>query len=548
MATRAHLSRTKIGKQTSILFHRIRTTIETAFYRNNVISVTSISQAYELAKGSPGTIVTDLPVHRASDLDLPNDAKVLIFNDGIITGRQAKARRLVDMGNEQEYANLLRDALFKSNQKTMYHGIAYLGLHEDFMLKVHLLIPQGYENTLYSWMLNFQYPNPQIEEMYARSKKINEGDLFLYSDPDIFLPGHEQGLSLFDQKHNVGALFGLRYFGEHKKATLTMGWSVASRYKYTACHGGQKRFVKQDGSTFIAGVFGLSGSGKSTITHAKHNKKYDITVLHDDAFIISNKDGSSISLEPSYFDKVQDYPTGCNDNKYLLTMQNVGATLDENGLVVPVTEDIRNGNGRALKSKFWTPNRAYKFSTKIDAIFWIMKDETLPPILKVENPVLASTLGATLATKRSSAEHGAVTSKLVIEPYANPFRLYSLRKDYKKFKDLFENHNVSCYVINTGFFLDTNITPNITLKVIEDVVDGTIEFTSFGNRPDLFYSEIPGYTPNLNDANYRKHFIDRLRSRINFMEHLYSNDVLPREAIASIQSIIEQFEPKKKSD
>ncbi|NVO05037.1 MAG: excinuclease ABC subunit UvrA, partial [Rhodoferax sp.] len=37
-------------------------------------------------------------------------------------------------------------------------------------------------------------------------------------------------------------------------------------------------------------VTGVSGSGKSTITHARHNNKYDITVVHDDAFVINVKD------------------------------------------------------------------------------------------------------------------------------------------------------------------------------------------------------------------------------------------------------------------
>lgn len=547
MATRSNLPRNDIGKQTPALYDRIRTTIETAFYRNNVTQVSSIAHAYRLAMEAPGTIVTDLPVLRAQELDLPDDARVLLFNDGTITGRQAKARKLVNMTNEQDYANLLREALFASNHKHMYHGIAYVGLHEDFMVRAHLLIPQGYENTLYSWMLNFQHPNGAIEAMYKQSREINEGDLYLYSDPDLFLPGHDEGLSLFDHKHNVGALFGLRYFGEHKKATLTMGWSVASRCNFTACHGGQKRFVKPDGSTFIAGVFGLSGSGKSTITHAKHDGRYDITVLHDDAFIISNDDGSSISLEPSYFDKVQDYPTNCPDNQYLLTMQNVGATLDEHGLVVPVTEDIVAGNGRALKSKFWTPHRAYKFDNKINAIFWIMKDETLPPILKVDSSVLASTLGATLATKRSSAEHGAVTTKLVIEPYANPFRLYPLRNDYKKFKDLFENHDVQCYVLNTGFFLDSNITPQVTLSLVERIVDGTATFESFAGVPDLSYAPVPGYQPDFDDTDYLKLFVERMQSRLHFIDHLYSNDALPKEAAQALQELIERIQQKMPS-
>ncbi len=541
MATISAIPRSQIGSIHPELYSRIRTTIETAFYRNNVIKVKDIKHAYQLAKNAPGTIVTDLPVKNATKLGLDKDTKVLVFNDGVITGRQAKARKLIHFNNEQEFAALLRNAIFKSRTKKMYHAVAYVGLHEDFILKAHLLVPEGYENTLYSWMLNFQHQNEEFNTIYKNSRVIEEGDLLLYSDPDLIPDGYENGLALFDHKHNVAALLGLRYFGEHKKATLTMGWTVASRMEYTACHGGQKRFKLKDGSLFIAGFFGLSGSGKSTLTHAKHNGKYEITVLHDDAFIISNKDGSSISLEPSYFDKVQDYPTDCKDNEYLLTLQNVGITLDENGLKVPVTEDIRNGNGRALKSEFWTKNRSYYFKSKVDAIFWIMKDETLPPILKVTNPVLGSTLGATLATKRSSAEHGAVTSELVIEPYANPFRLYPLVNDYNKFKDLFQNHNVACYVINTGHFLDSNITPSVTLSLIENVVENKIEWEQFGNIESLQYAKIEGFTPDFNNKRYINLFQERVESRLRFLERLEAVNVLPKESIESLQTILDKI-------
>ena len=54
------------------------------------------------------------------------------------------------------------------------------------------------------------------------------------------------------------------------------------------------------------------------LTHAKHGGKYAITVLHDDAFIINTDTCSSVALEPTYFDKTADYPTGCPDNKYYL--------------------------------------------------------------------------------------------------------------------------------------------------------------------------------------------------------------------------------------
>ena len=541
MATRSHLRRQEIGTATPHLFNKVRTTIETAFYRNNVIKVTSLAHAYELAKKAPGTIISDMPIHRSKELGLPEDAKVLMFNDGIITGRQAKARRLINKENFTKYTDVLRNTVFNSRKKKMYHATTYVGLHEDFMVRAHLLIPEGYENTLYSWMLNFQDMNFATNNMYNESKIIEEGDIFLYSDPDEIALDFDNGLSLFDHNHNCAALIGLRYFGEHKKATLTMAWSIASRNGYTACHGGQKRFNLEENKTYIAGVFGLSGSGKSTITHSKHNGKYDVTVLHDDAFIISNEDGSSISLEPSYFDKVQDYPTYSEDNKYLLTLQNVGATYDENNCLVPVTEDIRNGNGRALKSKFWTKHRAYKFDNKVDSIFWIMKDDSLPPILKINSSVLASTLGATLATKRSSAEHGAVKDQLVIEPYANPFRLYPLRNDYNKFKDLFENTGIDCYVINTGYFLNENITPKITLGLIEQIVEKSIKFEKLNGLDEIYTTDIKGYNPNFNDDKYKQLFIERLESRVSYIDNLFGQDILPTEARESILNIIEKI-------
>ena len=62
------------------------------------------------------------------------------------------------------------------------------------------------------------------------------------------------------------------------------------------------------------------------------------------------------------------------DNKYLLTVQNNGATLNEGmETLYLLTEDVRNGNGRAIKSRLWSPNRVDKFGEPCNAIAWIMK-------------------------------------------------------------------------------------------------------------------------------------------------------------------------------
>ncbi|HHZ11827.1 MAG TPA: phosphoenolpyruvate carboxykinase (ATP), partial [Acholeplasmataceae bacterium] len=454
MATKNRLPVQEIGTRNPKLYNRIRTILETPFYWNNVHHVKSLGEAYELAKNSPGTIVTGLNVQNPEALGLPADAKVLLFNDGKITGRQARLRRLVNDENRNKFADLLREAVFLSRNRKMYHAEAYVGLDKEFMLKAHLLVPEGYENTLYSWILNFQAVNEEYTRMYEDSLLLDEGDIYIFANPDYYPEEFPDGLALFDAEHNCAAILGMRYFGEFKKGTLTLAWTIAERNGYTPCHGGQKRFNLPGGKEKVISVFGLSGSGKSTITLSDHGGKYSTTVLHDDAFIISDKDASSISLEQSYFDKTQDYPLTNPQTKYLLTIQNCGATVDSEGRIVPVTEDIQSGNGRAVKSVFATPNREYRFSEPTDAIFWIMKDDTLPPVVKVKRPELAAAMGATLATKRTTAEYvpGEDPNKLVIVPYANPFRLYPLEKDYRKFKRLFAEKGVDCYIINTGHF------------------------------------------------------------------------------------------------
>ena len=334
--------------------------------------------------------------------------------------------------------------------------------------------------------------------------------------------------------------------------SLTMAWALANRNGYAACHGGQKEYTLADGSKFVASVYGLSGSGKSTLTHAKHNNKYPaIKVLHDDAFIINTDTCASVALEPTYFDKTADYPTGCPDNEYLLSAQNCSATLDENGKIQLVTEDIRNGNGRAIKSKLWSPNRVDKIDAPVNAIFWIMKDPTIPPVVKLKGSALASVMGATLATKTSTAERvaaGTDLNAIRIVPYANPFRTYPLVHDYEKFKKLVEEKNVACYIVNTGDFMGTKVKPADTLGILETIVEGRAVFEKWGSFDDIeimydWDGKTADFKPDLNDASYKDALKNAMQTRVNavkgFAEKKEGYDKLPDEALAAVQKLVD---------
>ena len=550
MSTKANYTHDEIGAGKAG-FAKTRSIIEAAFYGNNVVKVTSLKQAYNLAKKSPGTIITDMPVYKGEEFGLEKDAKVLLFNDGSVTGRCAAARRIAGANgvDTDDLDKKLMDAVYDTRWKTLYHAEVIIGLDPEFMVKAHLLIPEGEENILYSWMLNFQYFSSAYAKMYKESAPIsNEPDIYIFSNPQWKHDEHPLGLTYFNTETNCAALLGMKYFGEHKKGTLTIGWAIANRNGYASCHGGQKEYKLADGSSYVASVFGLSGSGKSTITHAKHGGKYDVTVLHDDAFIINTDTASSIAMEPTYFDKTADYPTGCEDNKYLLTAQNCSATIDSEGKVVLVTEDIRNGNGRAIKSKLWSPNRVDRINEPVNGIFWIMKDPTIPPLVKLKGASLASVMGATLATKRSTAERlapGVDPNKLVVEPYANPFRTYPLANDYEKFKKLVEERNVDCYILNTGEFMGKDIKPKDTLGVIEQVIEGKATFKPFGPISDIELLEWEGFVPDFEDEEYLKTLKARMQDRVNFVEERNKKkggfDKLPADALEALQKIMEEL-------
>lgn len=259
MSTIGNYAETDIRKANPI-FSQIRTTIESAFYGNNMVAVNDLTTAYELTKAAPETTVTDLPIIHTDELGLPADAVMLVNNHGGVVGRTAAARRRIGDADvdQAKFAGILRDAIFAGTQQQFYKTSVVVGLDEDFMVEAHLAVPEGYENNLLSYMLNFQTLNQTYQARYQQSKPYQEGDIFIYADPNFHHPDFPDGLALFDAQHNVAAILGMRYFGELKKSTLTLAWATAHRHGYVACHGGEKAFHFNDRPDQVFAMFGLS--------------------------------------------------------------------------------------------------------------------------------------------------------------------------------------------------------------------------------------------------------------------------------------------------
>ncbi|MDH3393680.1 MAG: phosphoenolpyruvate carboxykinase (ATP), partial [Desulfobulbaceae bacterium] len=422
--------------------------------------------------------------------------------------------------------------VFQFNKRPGLHLEGIVGLHQDFMVKAHLLSPESDAKNMLDWGINFC---PFIEpwsHTYRHSRVLDEHDIIAFADPHWTHPDFPHGCVIIDETSNCIAILGLRYFGERKKGTLTLAWTIGVRHNMVACHGGIKKIGKQ----LPVAVFGLSGSGKSSITNSLDHegllrKDEKVTVVHDDAFLIDLENDVSVALEPSLFDKTDAVHFDDSQLKYFYSAQNVGVVKLDNGSKRMVNQDVRNSNGRCLKSRDMF--RHSEHCQRPGMVIWLQKDTSLPPISKISGSALAVAMGASLSTMRAKGVENveaAELNKLVIEPFANPFRVHSLLKDCDQFRKLFKM-GCECYVMNTHAFGVSDlidIPKELSLAIVTELVRGNIKWRDWRtfhglslpkNGVELFGQDFDRQFKPRRTPEYLQFLRDRMQDRITFLSH-----------------------------
>ncbi len=449
----------------------LRAVAETLLQSEKVRKVTA-AEAYELARGQWDVMETDMPIYppAAKRLGLPAGAKILNNTHGKIIGRTAKARRFYNRmpaGDQDKVTKDLREAVSDLQKRPLIKGEGIVGLDRDLMIKATIIGAEDDAANIFNWLANFT-PYEELAAEYRKSPVLPIQDILVIGDnqwrnDDPFY--HNQGfpqLALVDEQCNVIYNFGMRYFGERKKGTLTLAWTSGMRIGMAACHGGIKEMdftrcederARKLGKRSIA-FFGLSGTGKSSHTNSLDNAGTipagtTKVVLHDDAFQIDCEDKVCRVWEPSLFDKTDQRSIDHPEWKYCLTVMNC-AVVAVDGQKKILGLEVRNANGRALYDRDMTGDWVNRCRFP-EMMVWLMKDTCLPPILKFENTDLGVAMGAALITKRNKAENVSEEElkKLVFEPFANPFRVYELWKDIEAFGKVFEN-GAACYCMNSA--------------------------------------------------------------------------------------------------
>ncbi len=534
--------------------------IATTLLLDKRIRKVNAAEAYELACEQWDVQQTDLEIYPAAAqrLGLPKGATVLNHNHGKIVGRTAKARRFYNRlcaAEQNKVAGDLRDAISNLQKKSLIKAEGIVGLDQDLMIKATIIGAEDDAMNIFNWLCNFT-PFEELAEQYANSPQLPIQDIIIIGDNDWDLDDpyyHKVGntqLALVDELSNVIYNFGMRYFGERKKGTLTLAWTSGIRVGMAACHGGIKEMdfsacsdpqAQKIGKRSVA-FFGLSGTGKSSHTNSHDNggtlpAGFQKVVLHDDAFQIDCEQKTCRVWEPTLFDKTDSRPMDHPDWGYFISCMN-HALLDVDGKILPLGLDVRNPNGRALLSRDLLGTHVNRCGFP-RLMCWLMKDTCLPPIIRYENPHLAVAMGATLMTKRNRAENVTEDelNKLVFEPFANPFRVYELWKDIEAFTKVFESGATGFNFNSVGFWRksDTNLSKiplQTSLTLQTAILLDKLEWEPWDLLPgaqlptrESVDKIIPGYYDMYNPATVQKYreYLALLQDRFAQRRHYLRN-------------------------
>ncbi|MBF0171798.1 MAG: hypothetical protein HQK87_12070, partial [Nitrospinae bacterium] len=230
------------------------------------------------------------------------------------------------------------------------------------------------------------------------------------------------------------------------------------------------------------------------------------------------------------FDKTDAVKPEDSQLKYFYTAQNMAITMTPDGQKRLLGQDMRNNNGRCIKTR-----DMFNHSDSCErpgSVIWLQKDPSLPPITKIEGNRLAVSMGASLSTMRAKGVENVDAKelgRLVIEPFANPFRVHPLLWDCQQFMILFKM-GTACYVMNTHAFGTPDnlidIPKELSLKIVTELARNNIQWKQWksfeglslpSNGTELFGADfVTKYEPS-EDKKYLSYLRERMQDRITYL-------------------------------
>lgn len=363
---------------------------------------------------------------------------------------------------------------------------ARVGSPEGSPLKANLYVTRRFSRIAHMFYGNFF---PQVDEDFA--------DMVTVVVPEW----HQRKVLVFPNQR-VTYILGSDYYGETKMATLRMAMHIArEELNGIGLHAGSKniRLQSESGMKELGLlVFGLSGTGKTTITTADHGLKAPegVEVLQDDINLLLS-DGRSLGTERNFYiktDNVSKQPpllAAAMDSRAILE----NCWVDDDGDINFDNHAIST-NGRAVVPREAIPNTSQRIDLPhTDILLFNMRRYDIPPIGRLVSPEQAAAYFMLGESTITSAEDPSRVGQAKRVVGFDPFIVNQPQKNGNRILQILrENPQIRCYVMSTGRVggnSGANITPEVTFACIEAALRGQLRF----RYDDILGYEIPESYP-----------------------------------------------------
>ncbi|MCX6021591.1 MAG: phosphoenolpyruvate carboxykinase, partial [Chloroflexi bacterium] len=402
---------------------------------------------------------------------LPNRWGITVYRSRV-RSRSARQTRVVRTPAEAPELAQVRDYLHTASLLQVERDI---GQSPDNRFRVNYYVTRGFARLAHMMARNLSTP------LAPQQAEITVIQVPEWPERAIYVaPG--------DDGRVITWVLGSDYYGEAKMGALRAAMHLMRNHRGgLGLHAASKLFALEtpDGvMTRGALIFGLSGTGKTTISAADHGlaAPEGVSLLQDDIVMLLPS-GYAYGTEESFYIKTD----SVTQQPGLLQAAHVPVAIAENAWVTPEGDlDFDNweltANGRAIIPRWAIPNTGRSIDLPhTDAVFFNTRRYDLPPIGRLTSPEQAAAflmLGESTYTSADDPTRAGQAQRVVA---FDPFILDEPHRQGEFFANFLRSHpDVQVYLLNTGrvggMEQGVKITPDVTFQAVEAAMRGQVQW------------------------------------------------------------------------
>jgi phosphoenolpyruvate carboxykinase (ATP) len=372
-----------------------------------------------------------------------------------------------------------------------------MGMSPEVPIHCRLFVPKEYARIAYMW-----------HSMLFPSDSTNEPDFI-----SVYVPDWKERLIFLDVDQGYTYILGTDYPGEAKKSMLRQAMYWIKRRGGLGLHAGSKvlRVVGTNGELSDVGflLFGLSGTGKTTLTLHDHGlKEPERAIIKQDDVVLMAADGRAFGTEDGFYIKTE----GLEPSQTVLwgaathpTAVYENIKLDENGKVDFLDTSLTsNGRGVVLRKFIQGTGEGIDLDKANKIVFITRRNDVVPVCarLSAEQAAAYFMLGESIETsagdptKAGQAKREVGTNPFIVGPEA--------QEGNRLLEILRKNPDMQAYILNTGSIgaKDGSAGEKVTIRVSTEIMKQIAkEGIEWERDPDWGY-ETPKSVPGLDLAKY----------------------------------------------